>query len=131
MDQTTVMLVQGSWAKVAPMSGTAGTLFYANLFEADPSLQPLFKGDMTQQASRLMQMITAAVDLLDQQEVLVPILEQLGQRHIGYGVQPAHYDSVGAALIKTLDQGLGPDFTAEVRAAWLRVYGVMADVMQK
>lgn len=131
MDQETIRLVQDSWAQVVPISGTAGGLFYANLFEADPSLRPLFKGDMEQQADKLMQMIAAAVSKLDQLDVLVPILKQLGQRHAGYGVTEAHYSIVGAALLKTLDQGLGKAFTAPVKQAWTTVYGVMADVMSK
>lgn len=131
MDPSTVSLVQSSWAKVVPIAETAGKLFYTNLFEADPSLRALFRGDMDQQAAKLMQMISAAVGKLDDLAVLVPILEQLGQRHVGYGVLPAHYDTVGAALLKTLEQGLGPDFTPEVRSAWTTVYGVMVGVMSR
>lgn len=131
MDPSTVSLVQSSWAKVVPIAETAGKLFYTNLFEADPSLQALFRGDMDQQAAKLMQMISAAVGKLDDLAVLVPILEQLGQRHVGYGVLPAHYDTVGAALLKTLEQGLGPDFTPEVQSAWTTVYGVMVGVMSR
>lgn len=131
MDHATVRLVQESWAKVVPIADAAGKLFYANLFEADPTLKALFKGDMEQQASKLVQMISAAVGKLHQLDVLVPILEQLGQRHNGYGVKPEHYSTVGAALIKTLDQGLGPAFTPEIKSAWTSVYGVMASVMAK
>ena len=60
----------------------------------------------------------------------MPVLQNLGKRHSGYGVQDAHYDTVGAALLKTLGQGLGDDFTVETKAAWVSVYGVMADVMK-
>ena len=129
MEQKTVVLVQESWSKVVPIAGVAGSLFYKNLFEADPSLQKLFKGDMEQQAAKLMQMITAAVGKLNDLDTLVPLLQQLGQRHTGYGVQTAHYDTVGAALLKTLEQGLGAAFTPDVKQAWAQVYGVMTSVM--
>ncbi|ALT77977.1 globin family protein [Paucibacter sp. KCTC 42545] len=129
MDQQTITLVQDSWAKVIPIAPAAGALFYANLFEADPSLKALFKGDMTQQASKLMQMINAAVAKLDDLDSLVPVLQQLGQRHSTYGVQPAHYDTVGAALLKTIEQGLGPAFTPATKEAWASVYGLIASVM--
>jgi methyl-accepting chemotaxis protein len=129
MDQQTISLVQSSWAKVAPISATAGPLFYANLFEADPSLKALFKGDMEQQSAKLMQMISAAVGKLNDLDFLVPVLQQLGQRHGTYGVVPAHYATVGGALLKTLEQGLGADFTPDVKQAWTAVYTVMSDVM--
>lgn len=129
MDQQTITLVQDSWAKVLPIAPVAGALFYANLFEADPSLKALFKGDMTQQASKLMQMIEAAVAKLDDLDSLVPVLQQLGQRHVTYGVLPAHYDTVGASLLKTLEQGLGAAFTPATKEAWTAVYGLIASVM--
>jgi hemoglobin-like flavoprotein len=129
MDTKTIDLVQASWAKVVPIKEVAGKLFYANLFEADPTLRPLFKGDMEQQAAKLVLMINAAVNKLNDLGTLVPILQQLGQRHETYGVLPAHYATVGAALLKTLGQGLGGEFTDEVEQAWTDVYGVMVGVM--
>jgi methyl-accepting chemotaxis protein len=84
---------------------------------------------MEEQGKKLMQMIGAAVGKLNDLATLVPILQNLGQRHAGYGVQDAHYQTVGGALLKTLEQGLGGDFTAEVQAAWTEVYGVIAATM--
>lgn len=129
MEQQTVDLVTDSWSKVRPIAGQAGKLFYQNLFEADPALRPLFKGDLDQQAARLMTMIDAAVSKLGDLDTLVPILQTLGARHKTYGVLPTHYQTVGAALLKTLEQGLGDAFTPPTRAAWTTVYGVMAEVM--
>ena len=121
--------VQDSWSKVIPIADVAGKLFYTNLFEADPALKQLFKGNIEEQSAKLTTMITAAVSRLDNLDVLIPILESLGKRHVGYGVKPEHYQTVGAALLKTLEQGLGEGFTEETKHAWTVVYGVMADVM--
>jgi methyl-accepting chemotaxis protein len=121
--------VQDSWQKVAAIAPQAAELFYQNLFAADPSLKPLFKGEMPEQGKKLMQMIGAAVGKLNDLPTLVPILQGLGKRHAGYGVEDSHYQTVGAALLKTLGQGLGADFTEEVKEAWTAVYTVMADVM--
>lgn len=129
MNQNTVNLVQTTWAKVAAIAPQAAELFYNNLFAADPSLKALFKGDMTEQGKKLMQMIGAAVGKLNDLDSLVPILQNLAKRHDGYGVKEAHYATVGGALLKTLEQGLGDDFTPEVKDAWASVYGVMAEVM--
>ncbi|HZP85619.1 MAG TPA: globin family protein [Burkholderiales bacterium] len=129
MDANTISVVQSSWKQVLPISSTAGKLFYRNLFEAAPSLRRLFKGDIDTQADKLVTMIDFAVGQLTSLDELVPALQSLGQRHFTYGVEPAHYDTVGQVLLKTLEQGLGPAFTPEVRDAWAEVYGTMASVM--
>jgi hemoglobin-like flavoprotein len=129
MKPATIAAVQSSWSKVAPFAPTAAALFYQELFERDPALRKLFKGDMVQQGEKLMQMIGVAVSKLDAPEVLIPALQALGRRHGGYGVQDKDYGTVGAALLSTLEKGLGPAFTAEVKAAWTEVYGVMTQVM--
>ncbi len=130
MDAATKTLVQDSWAQVMPISEVAAALFYAKLFELDPSLQALFKGDMKEQGKKLMQMITVAVRGLDRIEELVPAVQALGARHVGYGVKDAHYDTVAAALLDTLEKGLGDAFTSEVKAAWVEVYAVLATTMK-
>ena len=130
MDTHTTSLVRESFDLLEPIAPQAAALFYSNLFARDPSLRSLFTGDMTQQGARLMQMIATAVGKLDEPEVLLPVLRQLGQRHAGYGVRDAHYDTVGAALLDTLATGLGVAWTPEVRAAWVEVYGVLASTMK-
>lgn len=129
MNQNTIALVQNSWKKVSGIAPQAAELFYKNLFAADPSLKALFKGDMVEQGKKLMQMIGAAVGKLNDLDSLVPILQNLALRHDGYGVKKADYQTVGGALLKTLEQGLGADFTPELKEAWAAVYGVMAEVM--
>ncbi len=130
MDSSSIQLVQNSWQKVEAIGPQAAALFYQNLFDADPALKPLFKGDLQAQGKKLIEMISIAINKLTELNVLIPVLQNLGKRHGGYGVQDSHYDTVGSALLKTLGQGLGSDFTAEVKAAWANVYGVMADVMK-
>lgn len=131
MNDHTILLVKESFDLVEPIAPQAAALFYSKLFEADPSIAPLFKGDMVAQGHKLMQMIALAVARLDQPEVLVPALQKLGARHAGYGVRDAHYATVGAALIETLRQGLGVAFTPEVEEAWGEVYGVLAGTMKE
>lgn len=131
LTQTQIDLVQATWAQVTPIAAQAGALFYDRLFALDPELRPLFKGDVAQQAGKLMTMINTAVAGLDGLDRLVPAVMDLGRRHVGYGVRDAHYDTVGAALLWTLEQGLGDAFTAEVKDAWAAVYGVLADVMKQ
>lgn len=129
MNPSTVLLVQGSWAKVAPIAPQAAALFYQNLFRLDPSVKDLFGSDMAAQGKRLMQMIGAAVGKLDDLPGLVPVLQDLARRHVAYKVEAGHYHTVGTALLQTLEQGLGEAFTPEVKAAWAEVYGLITQVM--
>jgi hemoglobin-like flavoprotein len=125
-----VVLVQTSWEKVVPISDTAAELFYGRLFETDPSLKPLFKGDMKEQGRKLMTMITTVVRGLKNLGALVPAVKDLGRRHSGYGVKDEHYAIVGECLIWTLDKGLGPDFTPDTKVAWITAYSILADTMK-
>jgi len=126
-----IAIVQTTFKSVAPISDTAAQLFYGKLFELDPTLKPLFKGDMREQGRKLMMMIGTAVAGLSDLPRLVPAVQALGKRHTGYGVLPQHFDTVGTALLWTLEQGLGPAFTAEARAAWAETYMTLAAVMKQ
>jgi hemoglobin-like flavoprotein len=123
-------LVQTSFTSIAAIADDAAILFYQKLFELDPSLKPMFRGDMAEQRKKLMQMLTAAVKGLDRLEQLVPVVQDLGRRHGAYGVTESHYETVGAALLWTLEAGLGRNFTREVKDAWTAVYGLLATTMK-
>ena len=126
-----VDLIRQSWKSVVPIGDTAAQLFYQRLFELDPGLCPLFDTvDMGEQRARLLRALGLVVANVDQIDMLVPVLENLGRRHGGYGVRDRHYETVGQALIWALEQGLGPAFTKEVRGAWIIAYGLLADVMR-
>jgi hemoglobin-like flavoprotein len=125
-----VGLIKESWSKVLPISDKAAELFYGKLFELDPDIRPLFKGDMEEQGKKLMKMINTAVNGLDRLDAIVPAIQQLGARHIAYGVKDEHYDTVGAALLWTLGAGLGDAFTEDTKEAWATVYGLLADTMK-
>lgn len=126
-----VELVQESFTQVLPIAPAAAQMFYARLFEIDPSLKLLFKGDMKEQGRMLMMMIGGAVRGLSNPPALIPVLKELGARHTGYGVRDHHYDTVGNALIWTLQAGLAEAFTDEVCEAWLEAYKLLSAVMQQ
>ena len=124
-------LVKETWRKVAPMADTAARVFYDRLFEIDATARLLFKTtNLAEQRRKLIQALTMVVQGLDHLEALVPALADLGRRHAQYGVTAGHYDMVGAALLWTLEQGLGSGWTPEVKAAWSDAYALLADVMQ-
>jgi nitric oxide dioxygenase len=126
-----IALVQETFKAVLPIKDTAADLFYGRLFEADPSLEALFPEDLTEQKQKLMATIATAVGSLDKLDDIVPVVQELGVRHIAYGVKPEHYDTVGAALLWTLEQGLGEAFTPAVKAAWTEIYTVLAETMKQ
>lgn len=124
-------IVKTTWATVVPIADVAATLFYGRLFALDPSLQPMFRqADMKEQRRKLVAALAAVVNGLDNLEPLIPVLENLGRNHVRYGVADTHYETVGAALLWTLEQGLKDAWTPAVKAAWTAAYGTVASVMR-
>lgn len=132
MTEAQKTLVQESWELVVPISDTAAELFYARLFELDPNLKPLFaNSDMKEQGKKLMLMITTAVRGLGNLGQLIGAIQAMGKRHVGYGVKAEDYDTVGAALLDTLEKGLGDAWTPEHKEAWALTYTTLATVMKE
>lgn len=124
-----IKLVQNSFAQVAPIATIAADLFYGRLFEIAPMVRRMFPQDMTEQKKKLMTMLGMVVSGLTKLDALVPAVRALGKRHAAYDVHEEHFAPVGAALLWTLEQGLGDDFTPEVREAWATAYGILSKVM--
>lgn len=131
MTDTQINLVKTSWSYVIVQSDEAGQLFYQRLFEVAPSVKHLFKGDQKEQARKLMSMVTLIVAKLNKLEDVISEVKMLAQRHGKYGAEPAHYKVVGECLIWTLQKGLGNKWNKETEAAWIAVYGILADAMIK
>lgn len=129
VDRVTIDLVQVTWAHALKTAPNAGLVFYDQLFAADPTLRQLFKGSIDEQSLKLIGMLSMAIGKLDNLAGLQLVLAELGKRHVGYGVTPQHYATVGAALIGTLAIALGDAFTTEVKTAWLTVYQTLSDTM--
>ena len=131
MNSHQVSLVQTTFAQhVVPLGDTAAEVFYQKLFAHDPALRPMFRGDMAAQRRHLLQALAFVVTGLHAPERVLPAVRELGRRHVGYGVAPGHYATVGAALLDTLATAMGDAFTPEVREAWGAAYGVLAGEMQ-
>jgi hemoglobin-like flavoprotein len=131
MSPETTQVLKTTWAQVAPISDVAANLFYERLFTLDPSLRPLFaNADMPEQRRKLMQALAAVINGVDHLDSLVPALENLGRGHARYGVTDRHYDTVGAALLWTLEQGLKEAWTPAAKSAWTTAYTTVATVMR-
>ena len=125
-----VTMVQESFKKVLPIADTAADIFYGRLFEIAPEVRPMFAADMSKQKKALMGTLAVAVQNLHQVEEILPVVQELGVKHVSYGVKDEHYDTVGGALLYTLEKGLGDDWTEELKAAWTETYGAVAGVMK-
>ena len=131
MNSRQIELVQETFSKIQPIAVEAARLFYQRLFEIDPSLRPMFRGDIEEQGRKLMQIIGVAVGSLRQWDKIRPAVEEMGRRHAGYGVRDEHYATVAAALLLTLEQGLGTEnFTDEVHDAWVAMYVMVSEAMK-
>lgn len=127
--ETQIALVQSSFSHVLPIADTAGLLFYERIFTLAPGTRSLFGDDIAAQAVRTMAAVKTAVDGLGTLDEVAPFLVRLGARHVRYGVRPEHFDVVGAALLWTLEQGLGDRFSPPVREAWVAAWNVIASAM--
>ena len=121
--------VQQSFAQVAPIADMAAVMFYDRLFEIAPAVKPLFHGDMSEQRRKLMATLASVVGGLANLDTVLPAASTLAKRHVNYGVKPEHYDQVGAALLWTLERGLGERWTSDLAAAWSAAYTTLAGFM--
>lgn len=127
-----VRLIRESWNSVASIADSAVEQFYNRLFEIDPTTRALFHAtNMPEQRKKVAQALSLAVQGADDLAALAPVLQQLGRSHQGYGVTTAQYESVGAALLWTLEHGLGPQWTPATAAAWTDLYGSISAVMMR
>src|SRR4051812_43573908 len=124
-----VELVKETWRSVVPIRDIFAELFYRKLFDLDPALRGLFKGDLREQGRSLVAMMSIAVRHLHQPEKVLRGLSELGGRHVQYGVREQHYVTLGTALILTLDLSLGEAFTPETRSAWEKAYELVSESM--
>lgn len=124
-----IVLVETTFEAVAKIKEQAADLFYKRLFELDPALRPLFRGDMKEQGRKLMATLGVAVSSLRNLEKIIPTVQALGANHATYGVKESDYQTVAAALLWALEQGLGPAFTPAVKEAWTATYMILAGVM--
>jgi len=121
--------VQASFAKIVPIADQAAALFYGRLFETAPEVKALFSGNMHIQGQKLMAALSMVVNSLAQIEEITPMACNLAKRHLAYGVRQDHYAVVGAALLWTLEQGLGDEFTPGLRAAWATAIANLSETM--
>jgi hemoglobin-like flavoprotein len=126
-----INLIQRNFERIAPQAEAVATDFYNRLFAMQPVLRLLFPADLSEQKKKLMTTLGLAIKSLEETEKLIPVLENLGRKHALYGVRDEYYDTVGAALLQTLRDGLGADLTAEAQTAWAEMYAFVAGVMKR
>lgn len=126
MDERQIALVQQSYAQAVRIGPHVAATFYAELFAIDPSLRAMFPRDMIVQGQKLMTMLAQLVEGLSDAEAIKPALQELAVRHVGYGVRPKHYATMGTALLRTLRHELGASFTTEVQVAWVDAYQLLS-----
>ncbi|HUL41545.1 MAG TPA: globin domain-containing protein [Burkholderiales bacterium] len=126
-----IQLVKTSFDKLAAMPDQVGEMFYQRLFELDPNARQLFWGNMREQGKALFLMLDMVVNSLDIQDKIVPIIFDLGKRHAMYGVRDRHYQPFEQAMMDTLSNVVGSDFTPDVRKAWSAAFAFLADIMKE
>jgi len=129
MTDRQIQLIQSSFERVSPVLEWATMTFYDRLFELDPSLRSIFRSPLEEQSRKLAHVLTVVVKRLSRPEQILPAVEDLGRRYANYGVRAKHYVTGGAALLWTLQSGLGEAFTSDVRQAWEKAYLFLSTTM--
>ena len=129
MSSRDTLIIKNSWSYVITQPDIAGELFYQKLFELNPSLESMFHVDLEQQAKKLIDMITYMVMNLQTMVDIQADIEALAIRHVHYGTEPRHYQTVGKALIWVLENCLGEVWNEETSKAWTDLYTLWANAM--
>jgi chemotaxis signal transduction protein/hemoglobin-like flavoprotein len=125
-----IELLESSFEALKPRGDELVELFYDSLFEQYPGVLPLFSdADMQEQQGKLLSALALVVANLRTPDVLVPALQELGRKHVGYGAEPAHYDAVGQVLLESMEAIAGDLWNDELLAAWAEAYGIVSSVM--
>ena len=124
-----IEVIQQSFAKITPISYKAAAMFYGRLFEIAPDTRSLFRGDMAEQGRKLMATLSVVVSGFANLDAILPATSALAKRHVSYGVKASHYAPVGAALLWTLEKGLGSAWTPELAGAWTAAYMTLSGFM--
>ena len=125
-----INLIKSTWKVAAENAETVGPLFYNNLFQIAPELKPIFsRTTVPEQSKKLLATLSYVIAKLDTLDDIIDEVAKLAQRHVHYGVEAKHYSQVGAALILTLEAGLGELWNEEVERAWLNCYGILSSAM--
>ncbi|MDJ0677055.1 MAG: adenylate/guanylate cyclase domain-containing protein [Calothrix sp. MO_167.B42] len=126
-----VELVQTSFINLLSQGESTAKLFYERLFEIAPEVRALFKENMVVQQRKFMATLQVAVNGLSDVEKILPVVQELGRKHGHYGITHEQYEILAEALIWTLEQKLGENFTPEVKAAWISAYNLLTAVMKE
>jgi len=145
LDERDIDLVQQTFGRAAMLGAdNVGKVIFMKIFKIAPQALPLFSfakdgldppylfrcgGPAVAHATKVVETVATALSLLRDLGTLVPVLEELGIKHYGLGVIPAHYDVVGQAVIESLAVALGANFTEAVKTAWLKVYTIVKATM--
>jgi hemoglobin-like flavoprotein len=124
-----IELVRGSFDQIWAVAPRTAGLFYGRLFEIAPEAKPLFRRDMDEQKRKFMSTLAVIVSSLDDTSKLITLTDTLARQHSEFGVRVAHYEVVGKALLWSLEQGLGRNWTPSVAASWSKAYGLVSNFM--
>lgn len=129
MSPEEIEVLRVSLRKCVRRKADMANVFYATLFEMEPSLRPMFGDDIVGQTDKTMLALGAIVSQIHDIEAFGPMVSELARRHIDYGVAEHHYEYVGRALLDTLRTVFGDELLAEEEDAWRKAYDTMATVM--
>ncbi|MCK9409284.1 MAG: globin domain-containing protein [Bacteriovoracaceae bacterium] len=115
-------IVRTTFAQLEAHEDRVADLLYQELFRMEPKAREMFRGDMQEQQKKLMRMLRVAVENINDQGQLQPMLYNLGMIHQSYGIEPHHFVSFGSALLFAIHSVLKEHCTKEVEESWKAAY---------
>lgn len=125
-----IKIIQDSYKKLSDKHQETGDYLYNHLFKSSPDVSNIFKGDMKEQSMTLMKMIKTVVEGLNNVQIIMPAIQQMGNRHIDYGVSSDHFKHFKSSLLYAIEKVLGPDFNSNVKNSWSKLYDVLEEIMR-
>ena len=124
-----VIIVDDFWNLILPMKEKITDSFYSKLFTLDDSIKPMFKIDLGVQGLKLTDTLTFIIKHMGNIEDTIPIVKELGVKHLDYGTKPYHYELVLEALIFSFEKHLEEKFTTDMRLCWIKLYKFLSELM--
>lgn len=130
LSEAEIEIIRSSAEKMVELNVAATNLFYSNLFAEVPEIRVLFPDEMFPQSEKLWASIVMVVESVDDLSEIVPALQGLGARHVGYGAEPGHYEVVSRVLIETIQSLMPNEWTDAHQATWTKALNIVSETMQ-
>ncbi len=130
LDQRELAIVRDTLAAVVPRLEPLVERIYDLLFTRHPAVKGLFQRNRPElQVVMLAETLTSIIDHYEDTPWLDETLSRLGRGHVHYGVTDEMFGWLGEALLDSLREELGEQWSADVAGAWEHAFQSISAIM--